>query len=87
MTKNYTCLIHITHSGEVSCAESSSIRKVASGKSTIACNLAAVGAARGRRTLLIDLDAQANSSRYLLGQALADARRRRWRTSSTACSA
>lgn len=40
------------------------------GKSTIACNLAAVGAARGRRTLLIDLDAQANSSRYLLGQAL-----------------
>lgn len=40
------------------------------GKSTIACNLAAIGAARGRRTLLIDLDAQANSSRYLLGQAL-----------------
>jgi chromosome partitioning protein len=40
------------------------------GKSTIACNLAAVGAARGRRTLLIDLDAQANSSRYLLGRAL-----------------
>ena len=40
------------------------------GKSTIACNLAAVGAARGRRTLLIDLDAQANSSRYLLGKAL-----------------
>ncbi|MBN8514192.1 ParA family protein [Accumulibacter sp.] len=40
------------------------------GKSTIACNLAAVGAARGRRTLLIDLDAQANSSRYLLGKTL-----------------
>ncbi|EXI92769.1 MAG: Sporulation initiation inhibitor protein soj [Candidatus Accumulibacter sp. BA-94] len=42
------------------------------GKSTIACNLAAIGAARGRRTLLIDLDAQANSSRYLLGPALAE---------------
>jgi cellulose biosynthesis protein BcsQ len=40
------------------------------GKSTIACNLAAIAAARGRRTLLIDLDAQANASRYLLGKAL-----------------
>jgi len=40
------------------------------GKSTIACNLAAIGAARGRRTLLIDLDAQANASRYVLGTAL-----------------
>ncbi|TRZ69302.1 MAG: ParA family protein [Rhodocyclaceae bacterium] len=39
------------------------------GKSTIACNLAAVGAATGKRTLLIDLDPQANSSRYLLGDA------------------
>ena len=37
------------------------------GKSTIACNLAAVGAASGHRTLVIDLDPQANSSRYLLG--------------------
>lgn len=39
------------------------------GKSTIACNLAAIGAQQGRRTLLIDLDAQANSTRYLLGAA------------------
>ncbi len=37
------------------------------GKSTIAVNLAAIAASRGRRTLLIDLDAQGNSSRYLLG--------------------
>ena len=29
------------------------------GKSTITCNLAAVGAQRGLRTLVIDLDAQA----------------------------
>jgi len=38
------------------------------GKSTIVCNLAAIAAARGRRTLVIDLDPQANSTRYLLGQ-------------------
>jgi chromosome partitioning protein len=37
------------------------------GKSTINCNLAAIGASRGRRTLVVDLDPQANSSRYLLG--------------------
>ncbi|MCW8906924.1 MAG: ParA family protein [Sedimenticola sp.] len=37
------------------------------GKSTITCNLAAISAARGRRTLVIDLDPQGNSTRYLLG--------------------
>jgi chromosome partitioning protein len=37
------------------------------GKSTIACNLAAISASQGQRTLLIDLDAQGNSTRYLLG--------------------
>ncbi len=37
------------------------------GKSTIATNLAAIGAERGRKTLLIDLDTLGNSSRYLLG--------------------
>lgn len=37
------------------------------GKSTIACNLAAISAARGKRTLVVDLDPQANSTRYLLG--------------------
>jgi len=37
------------------------------GKSTIVCNLAAVAAARGRSVLVIDLDPQANTSHYLLG--------------------
>lgn len=37
------------------------------GKSTITCNLAAISAARGRRTLVIDLDPQGNSTRYLIG--------------------
>lgn len=37
------------------------------GKTTIVCNLAAVAAARGQRTLVIDLDVQGNATRYLLG--------------------
>ena len=41
------------------------------GKSTITCNLAAIAAQRGLRTLVVDLDTQANSSRYLLGDAVA----------------
>src|ERR1700741_5067462 len=41
------------------------------GKSTITCNLAAIGATQGRRTLVVDLDAQGNSTRYLLGAAAA----------------
>lgn len=43
------------------------------GKSTIACNLAAVAARRGERTLVVDLDPQANSSHYLLGAAADEA--------------
>ncbi|MCK9380097.1 MAG: ParA family protein [Sulfuritalea sp.] len=42
------------------------------GKSTITCNLAAIAAARGARTLVIDLDPQANSTQYLLGAAARD---------------
>ncbi len=37
------------------------------GKTTIACNLAAISAANGKKTLLIDIDPQAHSTRYLLG--------------------
>ncbi|NMM78633.1 cobyric acid synthase [Rhodococcus sp. SRB_17] len=42
------------------------------GKSTIACNLAAISAHQGLRTLVIDLDPQGNSSAYLLGAAPAE---------------
>ena len=37
------------------------------GKSSIAVNLAAISAHQGLKTLVIDLDPQANSSQYLLG--------------------
>ena len=42
------------------------------GKSTIACNLAAMGAEMGRRTLVVDLDPQSNASQYLLGNGVMD---------------
>lgn len=37
------------------------------GKSTITCNLAAISASQGLRTLVIDLDPQGNSTSYLMG--------------------
>ncbi|KEA65538.1 Chromosome partitioning protein ParA [Marinobacterium lacunae] len=37
------------------------------GKSSITVNLAAISAARGKRTLVVDLDPQCNSTHYLLG--------------------
>lgn len=36
------------------------------GKTTITCNLAAMSAASGKKTMVIDLDPQANSSQYLM---------------------
>lgn len=44
------------------------------GKSTITVNLAAVAAAQGKRVLVVDLDPQGNSSHYLLGASLEDAK-------------
>lgn len=40
-------------------------RKGGVGKSTLTCNLSAVAAQRGRKVLVVDIDAQANSSSYL----------------------
>lgn len=42
------------------------------GKTSITCNLAAVSAALGHKTLVIDLDTQCNSSEYLLGPLYAE---------------
>lgn len=42
------------------------------GKSTITCNLAAINADEGNRTLVIDLDVQGNSTEYLLGHKVTD---------------
>ncbi len=42
------------------------------GKSTITCNLAAISAQQGYSTLVIDLDSQGNSTRYLLGADVPD---------------
>lgn len=43
------------------------------GKSTITCNLAAIAAHQGLRTLVVDLDPQANATQYLLGTAPGEA--------------
>lgn len=40
-------------------------RKGGVGKSSITCNLAAISAASGKRTLVVDLDPQANATSYL----------------------
>jgi chromosome partitioning protein len=48
-------------------------RKGGVGKTSIVCNLAAASAQDGRKTLVIDLDPQANSSHYLLGHKACEA--------------
>lgn len=42
------------------------------GKTSISCNLAAISAWKGAKTLLIDLDIQGNSSEYLVGEQFRD---------------
>jgi chromosome partitioning protein len=37
------------------------------GKTTIVCNLAAIAASRGLRTLVVDMDTQGNATQYLMG--------------------
>ncbi len=43
------------------------------GKTSIACNLAAISAAMGYRTLVVDLDVQGNATHYLVGEIDAEA--------------
>ena len=38
------------------------------GKTSISCNLAAISAARGFKTLIVDLDIQGNATHYLIGK-------------------
>ena len=42
------------------------------GKTSITCNLAAISASKGIKTLVIDLDVQGNSSEYLVGMQYRD---------------
>ncbi len=42
------------------------------GKTSITCNLAAISAWKGYKTLVIDLDVQGNSSEYLIGEQYRD---------------
>ena len=48
-------------------------RKGGVGKTSIVCNLAAVSAQEGAKTLVVDLDPQANSTHYLLGHEACEA--------------
>jgi chromosome partitioning protein len=43
------------------------------GKTSITCNLAAISAAMGLRTLVVDLDVQGNTTHYLVGEIDAEA--------------
>ncbi|MEM1404234.1 MAG: ParA family protein [Pseudomonadota bacterium] len=43
------------------------------GKTSITCNLAAIDAAEGQKTLVIDLDVQGNTTHYLVGEIDAEA--------------
>jgi chromosome partitioning protein len=57
------------HSREAAVKRSVFNQKGGVGKTSITCNLAAAFAKAGKKTLVIDLDAQANATQYLLGTA------------------
>lgn len=63
----YCCPAHPLYGAVIAMRHVVFNQKGGVGKSTITCNLAALSAHQGQHTLVVDLDPQGNSTRYLLG--------------------